>query len=456
MKTSFLSFYKMTAFNKFYSSFLRSIILPMGDLVLGSGYNEYLYKWRRYDQFSEKDLQKLQLDRLKNILDYSRTNVPFYKKKIGKKIEDPQLALKNLPVLSKDLLNSNRDNLISTEFKIENLKQNFSSGSTGKQSFSYIDPKLTYYNQAIQRHWFEWTGYREGNSVLQFGISPERGFVKLIKDFFFNVSYENAFALGNADFERIFEILKRKRINYIIGYPSAIYEFAKWMDFNGKTHKIKAIMSLGDKLFDHYVSLFDKVFKQPGVLDTYGCAEGFLMAAKFDIPYYYISSPHVYIEIVDEFDNEVEDGEIGHVLVTCLTSFAQPFLRYKVGDLAIKLKTTDYPKQRNFNYPLLKKIIGRETDVIKTPTGDSLIVHSFTGIFEFYPSIEQYKIVQIESDHLKVEYISAGVNDQKIISELNSKLIKLTKNTMTIEFLKVDNISPMKSGKPQIIEILKS
>ena len=242
-------------------------------------------------------------------------------------------------------------------------------------------------------------------------------------------------------------------MKYIIGYPSAINEFSVYMNKNKLSHKLEGIISLGDKLFPHFEKNFKQSFLNPKIIDTYGCAEGFLMACKVDLLYYYIMTPHVYIEIVDENNKAVKDGEIGFVLVSCFTNLAQPFIRYKLGDLAIKLPKELYPKNRRFNYPLLQKIIGRETDIVKTPNGKTLIVHSFTGVFEFYPEIKQYKIIQSKLEEIQIEYI---VDDyfpfsEKTIIEIKKKIDYLTDSSLKLDFINVNFIAPTNSGKPQII-----
>lgn len=434
-----------------YIKLLNNIILPIGDKAFGGDYIKHLKEWNQFDLKSSKELAEIQKKRLFKILTHAQETVPFYKNKIDKSFTDPYQTLKKLSVLSKTLLTEKREELVSNQFSVEELSKNFSSGSTGVQSYSYSLPKDVFLNQAIQRHWFLWTGYRQGDPVMQFGISPQRTLVKKLKDIFFNATYVNAFSISEEDCEQLYLKLKKKKIQFMIGYPSAIYQLAKWMKENEKKHQIKSIISLGDKLFSHYEKLFKDVFNNPLVMDTYGCAEGFLIAARLDHPYYYISSPHVVVEIVDDEGNEVKDGEMGHVLLTSLTNYAQPFLRYKLGDLAVRLPKNEYPESLQFNYPLLKRIVGRETDAIHTPTKISLTVHSFTGIFEYYEEIIQFKVIQTSSDQLKIEYIS-DTEIETIIKEINEKLCELTQNSMDIDFERVDKISAMKSGKPQIIE----
>lgn len=180
------------------------------------------------------------------------------------------------------------------------------------------------------------------------------------------------------------------------------------------------------------------------------------MACRYDIPYYYISSPHVHIEIIDDHGNEVKDGELGHVLVTCFSNRAQPFIRYKLGDLAVKLPKEKYPKNRKFNYPLLERIVGRETDVVKTPHGKTLIVHSFTGIIEYYPDIKQYQIIQKQPDEMTIKYITDDLIPLKdnTLSEIEEKINALTDHQVKIIFEETNHIPNSPSGKPQIIKSL--
>lgn len=441
--------------NIVYKFILNKIILPLGDRIFNTNYRKKINEWQYYDNLNIDTLNKIQRERLFQILIHARETVPFYKKKIPKKFNEDQAysVLKKIPILTKDLLSEKNEELLSNRYIKSDLIKNHSSGSTGKQSFSYSLKKEIFNIQAIQRHWFFWTGYEDGDHAIQFGISPKRGFIKKLKDYFFNIHYYSAFSLSEKDFSNIYKKLKAKKIKYIIGYPSAINELSKYMINYGLQHSVKAIISLGDKLFDHYKSNFDKSFCRPNILDTYGCAEGFMIAAKYDLDYYYISSPHIFVEIVNDQGKYVDDGEIGHVLVTGLTNYTQPFFRYKLGDMAIKLPASYYPNKRKFNYPLLQKIVGRETEVIETPDNKKLIIHSFTGIFEHFPEIKQFKIIQNDIDSLIIRYICENVNEKKILNTIQRRIEEITNKTMKIKFEKVEEIKSYHSGKPQLIEV---
>ena len=190
------------------------------------------------------------------------------------------------------------------------------------------------------------------------------------------------------------------------------------------------------------------------IIDTYGCAEGLLIACRKDSNGYLINMPHVYVEIVDDFGNEVEDGNIGNILVTCLTNKAMPIIRYKLGDLGVKMKLDNYPKNPKFKSHRLELIVGRETDYIETSDGTRIFVTTFVAILEFYTIIEQFKIIQIDINSINLEYkTDCNIHlDALILSKLLSELKYATKNQISINVVKVDRISNSKSGKPQIIE----
>jgi phenylacetate-CoA ligase len=157
------------------------------------------------------------------------------------------------------------------------------------------------------------------------------------------------------------------------------------------------------------------------------------------------------VELLDDEGNEVEDGEIGHVVVTSLIHKAMPLIRYKVGDLAIKLPANQYPKERELGLSLFQKIIGRETDIVETPLGKKLIVHSFTGVFEYYPEIKQFQVVQRNKELLIIRYIVGANFRLAVFDKIKNQLETLAEEELNIDFVMVDEILPSKSGKPQVV-----
>lgn len=432
----------------FYKSFLNNLILPVANIFTGRYYLKYLKEWQKLDAFSKDKLEALQSERLNDMLLYAKEHVPYYKNSSFSKITD-------FPILTKSILRSHTSDLVSDEYNIDSLDKHHSSGSSGVQSFTYMTKEHTFFLRALQTHWWTWSGYKTGDNLLQFGISQKRTLLKKLKDIFYRCAYVKAFGLSELELEAIlFKISKKKRV-FIAGYPSVINQLAKVAIKKNIDTDVFGVICFGDKLFDNYLKNIKQAFNSDcKVIDTYGCAEGLLMACKQDLDYYYIMSPHVYIEIVDDSGKAVEDGIIGNVLVTSLTNKSMPLIRYKLGDLAVKLPIDKDPSDKFLNYPLLKKVIGRETDIVKTTKGITLNVHSFTGVLEYFQEIKQYKIIQNDLESITIEYL-VDYNyafDVSILNDIKNKLDGLTKNCLLINFKEVKEISSTKSGKPQIIE----
>ena len=435
-----------------YTQFLEKILLPIGSIISKNNFSSYLRFLRLCDTKNENELLELQARKLLLVLQNAKDKSQFYKSIDFNSTEVNTLSiLKKFPILTKEILKNEAEKLL-TKPK-DTLIKCCSSGSSGVMSAVYLTPQELGVAQATQLHWWNWAGYKSGEKLLQTGMTPKRGVVKSIKDCLFNTIYIPAFSLSEKEILSILNSIKNDKYT-LAGYASSMYVFAKIALKYNLNITFKRALSWGDKLFDHYRENITRAFKCK-TFDTYGCSEGMLISAQKDLDFQYIMTQNVYIEIVDDNGNEVPDGQIGHVLVTNLNAFAMPIIRYKLGDLAVKLPKEKYPTKRDFAYPLLKMIVGRDTDLVKTPSGKVLIVHTFTGILEFYPEIKQFRIIQKNINGIDVEYIPCVGFTNKVIETLKKELyekISEKEETFVINFIEVTTIAPTKSGKPQIIE----
>ncbi len=435
-----------------YQSFLEKIVLPLGDLLNRSSYIKQLKYWRKVDGYSAKKLKELQTENLNRLLSHTLETVPFYKD-LKTDSEKPEERLKQFPIITKFTIRDHTDALISNAYDKETLVSYSSSGSSGVQTTVYMTKEEQSVIRGILTHWWEWSGYSVGKRIVQTGITPNRGFLKSIKDRLFNTIYLNAFSHTPEQLNDVCQKIKKNPSKfYAAGYASSLNVLAEYAIENEYDLKLNGIISLGDKLFESYKKNITKAFKA-NVYDTYGSNEGFMIAAQDDLKYYYILSPHVYVEILDDDGNEVPDGEMGNIVVTRLDCFSMPLIRYKIGDLGIKLPREEYPRERKYNYPLLKQVVGRETDIVLLPDTSKMVVHSFTGIFEYIPEIKQFKVIQEDRNGITIEYIKSKTFKQSAINKATEALRKYIKDhQFSINFKEVNYIAPTKSGKPQIIE----
>lgn len=424
----------------------------IGDVFLKYSINKSIKYWKTVFNSSTNKVNELEKENLSKILAYAVNNIKYYKKNGIQLNDNPYEAIKDFPILTKEILRNNENELISKKYKKEKLLVSYSSGSSGVQSRIFMSKKEKSSNLGILLNIWKDQGYSFGNNILQTGMSPNRGILKSIKDFLFKTNYINAFSHSEEDLKKALLKNVNKKNNVLIGYASSLNVIAEIVIKENINLKIKSVISFGDKLFNIYKKNIEKAFKAK-VLESYGSNEGLMIAFQKDLDYMYIINPHVYIEILDDEGNPVKDGEIGNIIVTRLDGFSMPIIRYKIGDLGIKLPKEKYPKKREYNFPLFEKIIGRETDIIKLSSNKTLTVHSFTGIFEFVPEIKQFKVIQEKIDKITIEYIKDSGFKLEILENITSELQKhIQDSSFKINYKEVTFIAPTKSGKPQIVE----
>lgn len=425
------------------NSLLEKMILPIGDRMLGGSFMTELKELR-----TMKGHLHLQMQKLKNVLDHATEHSPYYRNFHVQRKGDPVEYLRQFPILTKADLRQHTADMLTQP--MDGLTRECSSGTSGFQSIVHWTKREQSQHRATQLLWWEWAGYRIGDPLVQTGITPDRKLIKGIKDKLFNTYYLQAFSHSQDDVAKAFAWAKKKKDPVLAGYASSLYvlaQFAEKMDVN--LH-FKTAISWGDKLFPHYRKLIESVFSTR-VHETYGSAEGLMMGAQKDLDYMYQMNSNVFMELLDDDGQPVKEGEMGHVIVTNLNAYAMPLIRYRIGDLARMLPKENYPSQRELQFPLIEKVIGRDTDLVRTPGGKMMVVHSFTGIFEHIPQISQFKIIQEKLEGITIEFVRGEGFNEELLGKVETNILNNIREPFEIIFREMKAISPSPSGKPQLI-----
>ncbi len=433
-----------------YNKILQNVILPIGEFVIGSSMKKNIKKWDAETKLSKEKIKQLQQDKLNKLLKHAIANCDYYK---NIELDDnlsPYENIRKFPILTKDYIRENMDSLIAD--KSTKLYPQYSSGSTGKKKTKvyWSHDEISSY-RAVGLLWWQWAGYEMGDYLVQTGITIKRGTLKRLKDIFFRTYYIPAFTHSPEYVDKALKWMKKKKNAVLGGYASSIYVIACRAEELNMNIKLKTCMVWGDKLLPNYREKISKVFKTK-VYENYGSAEGFLMAAQRDLDYMYIMDNYAYIEILDDDNNPVEDGEMGNVIVTKLEHFAMPMIRYKIGDLAIKLPKDKYPENADLKLSILQRVVGRDTDIIYTNGGARLTPYSFFYIANEIEVIEQTQFIQDDINSVLIKYISKEELTQEQIDYIKSSVVELSCSpTFVVELQRVDYIEPSPSGKPKTI-----
>jgi phenylacetate-CoA ligase len=134
----------------------------------------------------------------------------------------------------------------------------------------------------------------------------------------------------------------------------------------------------------------------------------------------------------------------GRILVTDLTNYTMPFLRYQLEDIgswAEGLCACGRPFRR------LAKIWGRSTDFVVTPQGKIIHGEYFTHLFYGLPQIQTFQLVQETRESVRLEYVLRPGVTEFPLEELHRRTQAVLGASVLCEIKRVDQISRPASGK---------
>lgn len=406
------------------SKAIRNLVLPAGDLLFGQRMMSRLKFLEKAQFLSQQELNNCQDKSLRSLIQIACDEVPFYRDVMLQRGMLPSEILSTgdlskLPVVTKNMLSDAYPEGVTRKTG-QKTYESRTSGSTGKNFVVLEDAETAGWYRASFMLALEWSGWQIGEPHLQTGMTLTRSFDRRLKDKLLGCHYVSAYQLDDAHLDTILHTIEDKQLQYAWGYPGSIYHLAKRAKEVGWNRPLKAVSTWGDSLYPAYRALIEQVF-QCQVFDTYGCAEGFQVAAQCEYGNYHIHALDVIVEYLDDDDQPVPEGEVGNLVITRLHSGPMPLIRYKVGDLGISAASKACPCGREL--PLLDSIQGRNADMVTTPSGNRLIVHYFTGILEHFMEIDAFQVEQDRPDHIIVRIVP----NTEIVSTIKQKIIQALK-----------------------------
>jgi len=364
----------------------------------------YINELKKHQWLNEGELKKIQERKLRKTIKHAYSNVPFYNNLFKSlKIEPSDIKsikdLKKLPVISKKNIQDNYPkNILSRNTELSRCHISVTSGSTGiplKVCFS--DRDMAYLSAAFNFVWFEF-GVKIFDKIIT------------IRDDSYNrkKSWLNKLGILNSRNISIFSLyddmlkdLLRSNPDVIYTFPSILYLLKEKVKESGKNSmNPKVIFTTGEALSPSLRKELSKFYNSE-ILNIYSTKEFGHLAfeCKEHSGYHMITDTAVF-----EFLKNGEDvsfGEKGEVVVTGLHNDAMPFIRYKLGDIAI-LSENKCPCGRG--YPLIKNLEGREDDFFILPSGKQ-ISPRMINLIEFLAGIDAYKIIQESPKQIVVKMV---------------------------------------------------
>ncbi len=380
---------------------------------------------RKGNRLSREKIEKIQKKRLKKLVKTAKEKSPFYKKLYANIGED--FTLKNLPPVSKPELMANFDDVLTdrnvTMKRIDEFTTNLdnigrmidgrylifkTSGSTGNPAVVLYDKNNTDVSSAVAAFRtfarkddfkkFMKHGKKTAGVFADYGFYLACGMSRYLQLKMPKQKTKITVDV-NAPQEQIIKSLNDFEPAMLSGYPSNLSLLADFEELN--IHP-DVVITGGELLTDEIrKKLTDKFGCY--VQTHYSCTEGGEIACECEEKHLHINEDWVIVEPVDKDYNPVPFGEMSDkVLITNLSNYIQPFIRYELTDRII----VHNEKCKCGRTSMWLEIEGRTDDILEFTDGVKIAPMSLYKVLEEVKSIRRFQLVQRSENKVELRMIT--------------------------------------------------
>lgn len=441
-----------------YSVFAKYIMYPIGEAFLGTKMLKYLKELEETQWWPPEKLKDLQNMKLRALINHAYNNIPYYHhvfEERGLNNNDIQTVedLQRLPILTKNDIRQNFNNLIAKGPKKLKPFLDATGGSMGEPLKFYLDTEVSSISWAGMFRGWGWAGYKLGDKRVTLAGSslvPNKS-PSLLKRLRWLGERDQPFSTVHMDEVILASYAKRitkYKPKFLRGYPSAIYVFANYLNKAGISNITPdGIFTTAEMLLPQHREVIENQFMCK-VFDQYGCYDGGPQAMECSEHCgYHISTEKVIMESLGEDNRPVLAGQPGEIVSTDLYNYTMPFIRYAVGDRGI---ISGEQCLCGRGLPLMKSIEGRTTDLITFSNGVTLFGPALTLVFKDC-CIRQYQLIQEAKDKLVIKVIKDEGYSNRDTEHFLGVLRAHAGECIKIETQFVDAIETTKAGKSKFI-----
>jgi len=384
-----------------------------------------MIKTKKGGSLNEEKIKKLQNKRLQNLVNYAKNNSPYFKKLYEGVGEN--FKLEDLPTTNKVDMMKNFDDWITDRNismkKIEEYTKNIdnvgrmidgkylifkTSGSTGNPATILYDKQNIDVSSAVAAFRtfarkedfkaFMKNGKRTAGVFANYGFYLACGMSRYLQ--LQMPRKKNKITVDvNAPEEKIIEELNSFNPAMLSGYPSNLALLA---GFKELTIKPNVVITGGELLTDEIRKKLTDKF-DCYVQTHYSCTEAGEIACECSEKHLHINEDWVIVEPVDKNNNPVEYGVLSDkVLITNLSNYIQPFIRYELTDRII----VHNEKCKCGKTSHWLEIEGRTDDILNFENGVSIAPMSFYKILEEVTEITRFQLVQRDLKKMELRIVS--------------------------------------------------
>lgn len=151
----------------------------------------------------------------------------------------------------------------------------------------------------------------------------------------------------------------------------------------------------------------------------------------------HVQADQVILETVRGDGQPAAAGESGRAVVTALSNYTMPLIRYRLGDICSTIKGTC---ACGSVFPLITPPQGRYEDVVRLPSGGLRSALGLGTVVDEFDEVDQYRFIQESRDHLVVKLVLFREAGAEALADFRAGLREYLGEPMRLDVDIVDSI----------------
>ncbi len=416
----------------------------------GKAYGEYRRLADEAPEWSTSEIAEYQLRELRRTLINAASYSPFYQRSFAKAGFDPSLLsssdeLINCPMLTKEDIQKNLNDLTSKNVPDSQKLYITTGGSTGLPVGFHLQKGISRpKEQAFMEANWRRIGYfdKARLALIRGHVTDSRSGGKIISyDATRNWLLLSSSHLTDERIPEYLDELEKFGPDFLYVSPSPVSQLAELMERHSQAWRvpIQGIFCGSEQLTVNQKRMLESIF-QCRVIRWYGHSERAVLAAEGPRSDLYYFWPHYGFV---EFGDQNEDG-LCEVIATTFDNLAMPLVRYRTGDY-VRLAKIDV--MREFLWPAVEEISGREQEFLITSTGRRISLTAFNMHDDIFDGLYAVQFFQAEPGVAEFRYIPSSKFHSSHLDHIEKGIMRKLGDDFRLVMREVDEVEKTPGGK---------
>jgi phenylacetate-CoA ligase len=372
---------------------------------------------------SVDSVKKMQVLKFRKLFEHARKNSRFYREFYGDHgvldaTIDSFADIARIPITNKSILKQYSTRDIMTCDGKNGITIHSTSGSTG-EPFKIAFNKYEDYTAHVRVFWaLRKAGYKLTDKIVIVSRYDQADRFEIEKDLPTLAKMQAKLNLFQREIISIYEpvdqiiakLLKTKA-NVLWSTPSIMQIVAAELAAKKIRLDFPIVFLTSEVISSRQKELFISTLGKH-VVSLYGAMESPSLGFDFGLTEQFTVFPNSNYFEFETANNNRGSVKLGKVIITNLINTTMPVIRYDLNDLA---EIDEHP---DFGFKYIKKIVGRQDDIVKLANGKYLAHHHAYEMFKDFHECEIYKFVQKPDKTVLLQLKIARDQDRSHVEKL--------------------------------------